>query len=89
MIKYPSTIGITGRATEKKSIIMSVRGKDDKYYNGEVDNIGISKKIRNMMAVPLLSPNNQVVGVLQLINKIGPLDDFDVVSEQIKLKGKG
>ena len=88
--EFPLNIGITGKAIDERTIITSTYGKNDVNYHDQIDNVLKLKHLENIMVIPLLvdhrkgqiihnetMEDNEVVGVLQLIN--GNISDPDFV----------
>ena len=71
IVRYPFNIGLTGLAIKNKQIIVSQLGQRDRQFAPEVDNYMNFNKIGNILIGPMVDKNGQVMGVLQLMNKMG------------------
>ncbi len=72
IIRFPMTMGLTGRALDKRHIIVSQIGeKDTQRYSAEIDNFMNCAHVKNIMIGPIFDAKGEVRGVLQFINKLG------------------
>eukprot|EP00347_Sterkiella_histriomuscorum_P021117 403335187 len=74
MIRFPITLGITGKALQKRKIIvtndMSDQAVAKSSYSTEIDNFLNLQKIRNIMIGPIEDNCGELRGAIQLINKL-------------------
>jgi hypothetical protein len=52
IVKFPTSLGLSGKAATKKKIIINQNGDKDPYYASEIDNFLGIYKIENMMIAP-------------------------------------
>ena len=64
---YPSDFGIAGRCFTEKKLIFGIQGKLKQTFQ-PIDYIYTTQSIKNFLYLPLYE-HNEVIGVLQLINK--------------------
>jgi hypothetical protein len=64
-------MGLSGKASLKKKIIVNHIGDKDPNFSSEIDNFLGLYKVDNMLIAPFLDKTGEVRGVIQLINKIG------------------
>ncbi|CDW86108.1 UNKNOWN [Stylonychia lemnae] len=70
MLRFPMTIGFTGRAISKRKVLISLQGeKGSENFSSEIDNFLNVPRIRNMMVGPIEDMNGEIRGVIQFINK--------------------
>ena len=85
MVRFPMTIGFTGRAISKRKVLISLQGeKGGDNFSSEIDNFLNVQHIRNMMVGPIEDVNGEIRGVLQFINKKDKLNIDS--SDEIELK---
>ena len=65
---YPSNSGIAGIAYTEKRPIFGIVGKTE-YLFQDIDHVIMNGKVNNFLFVPLFGYDEEVVGVLELINK--------------------
>lgn len=77
-ISFPSSSGISGWAVQYRQALIIEDIQNDPRFRGELteDSDFVSK---NMICVPLINYNNETIGALQAINKLG--DDSFVTSD--------
>lgn len=68
-IRFPSTLGITGKVFKEKTIIFSNSAKNDSRFNPDIDNISSESDVRNFMIGVILGEDGVQSGVIQFINK--------------------
>ena len=71
MVRFPLTIGLTGKAATKKKTIISQAGEFDPSFSSEVDNFISVFKVENIMLVPFTDRAGNLRGLIQFINKVG------------------
>ena len=77
-IRFPAGRGIAGEAFHGRAVINVPDAYADPRFNPEVDR-RTGYKTRNMLTLPMVSPQGRVVGVFQLLNKRGgPFTGEDV-----------
>ena len=82
IIRFPITIGLTGKAAQKRKIIINNLGdKDNLNYSSEIDNFINVGRIRNMMVGPMQDMKGNIRGIIQFINKKGAnkIDQHDEI----------
>lgn len=91
IIRYPSNIGLTGLAIQKKELITSSKGFKDIRFATEVDNYINCSKISSVLIGPMLDKNGSIKGVIQLINKQGDgkISEQDEIELQALLPALG
>ena len=52
-MRFPITMGLSGKAAFKKQIIIAKSGDKEKYYSSEIDNLHNVHKIDNMILGPI------------------------------------
>lgn len=67
-IKFQADRGIAGKAARTKSIIVVPDAYADSRFNPEIDK-KTGYQTRNLLTLPLVTPDGQMIGVLQLLNK--------------------
>ncbi|CDW78434.1 UNKNOWN [Stylonychia lemnae] len=85
IIRFPTSLGLTGIACLDRILIYSNDVENDLRFNSDLDNIMGINKIKNMMVTEFSAVESDQgkeqdpVGVIQLINKKGiePLNEFD------------
>lgn len=76
-IRFPADAGIAGVAATQRNIINVPDAYADKRFNREVDR-KTGFKTRNLLALPLVNLEGELIGVMQCLNKIaGPFDADD------------
>ncbi|UCD30465.1 MAG: SpoIIE family protein phosphatase [Planctomycetota bacterium] len=68
-IRFSSKLGIAGEAARTKSIILVPDAYADPRFNRQIDQ-QTGYRTRNMLTLPLIAPDGEVVGVLQVLNKL-------------------
>ncbi len=79
-IRFPISQGIAGRCASTLKILNVIDAYSDKSFNREIDKKG-GYKTRCLLSVPLVGLNNDLVGVLQVINQRD--NCFSVMDEKI------
>ncbi len=76
-IRIPSTAGLAGECATNRAIINVPDAYADDRFNREVDQ-RTGFRTRSILAIPLISHDDELVGVAQVLNKRdGPFDDDD------------
>lgn len=76
-IRFKATQGIAGEAVRTADVIIVPDAYADERFNPEIDK-KTGFRTRNMITIPMLGIDGDVVGVLQLLNKTnGEFDDWD------------
>ncbi len=76
-IRFPATHGIAGEAVRTGDVIIVPDAYADARFNPEIDK-KTGYRTRNMITIPMLGIDGEVVGVLQMLNKFdGEFDDWD------------
>ena len=72
IIRFPFGIGLTGRAIQKRKILVSQQGEREKNsgFRQEIDNFKNVARVRNIMIGPIFDIEGEVRGAIQFINKI-------------------
>lgn len=79
-IRIPLSRGIAGEAARTRSIIHVPDAYADARFNREVDR-ATGYRTRNLLTVPLVTPDGDLMGVLQVLNKLS--GDFTAHDEMI------
>ena len=69
IVKFPIDLGITGDTYKKNKIIKLDNIKSHRLFNSEIDNCSRSPILNNGIFASLLGIDDNVVGVIQIINK--------------------
>lgn len=69
-IRFPTSKGIAGEAVRTRAVILVPDAYADSRFNPEIDR-STGYHTRNLLTLPLIAPDGEVVGVLQVLNKIG------------------
>ena len=69
-IRFPATRGIAGDSVKTRSVILVSDAYADSRFNPDVDR-QTGFRTRNLLTLPLVVPDGEVVGALQVLNKIG------------------
>lgn len=76
-IRFPAKLGIAGEVVRTRSVVIVQDAYQDPRFNPEIDR-QTGYRTRNMLTLPLIVPDGEVIGALQLLNKLpGPFDDRD------------
>ncbi|MCL2330168.1 MAG: SpoIIE family protein phosphatase [Phycisphaerae bacterium] len=76
-IRFSATRGIVGDSVKTPSVILALDAYADPRFNPDVDRI-TGFRTRNSLTLPLVVPGGEVVGALQVLNKIdGQFNDHD------------
>jgi len=76
-LRVPANRGISGEVVQTRQVINVPEAYADSRFNPDVDK-QTGFRTRNMLTFPLIDFDGNLVGVLQLLNKIsGPFDDYD------------
>ncbi|HSW46177.1 MAG TPA: GAF domain-containing SpoIIE family protein phosphatase [Phycisphaerae bacterium] len=76
-IRFSAKLGIAGEAARKASLVVVQDAYADPRFNPAIDR-KTGYHTRNILSVPLVTPDREVIGVLQLLNKLeGPFDETD------------
>ena len=73
----PTSVGLAGMAFTEKRAIFGIVGKTTHSFQ-EIDHVTMSGTIKNFLFLPLFGYSEEVVGVLELINKRGELDLVEI-----------
>jgi hypothetical protein len=77
---FQVTQGLTAEAIKKNKIVYTNIGHKDNGFRPFIDNVSRYLQIQNMICAPLFDENQEIVAVLQLINKVeGKIKEKDVV----------
>lgn len=71
IVRYPMNMGLSGKAVQKKKVLITHSGEKDANFASEIDNFLSIYKIQNMLIAPFTDRNGNVRGIIQLINKNG------------------
>jgi phosphoserine phosphatase RsbU/P len=78
-LRFSARLGIAGQAAGTRSIIHVPDAYADERFNPAIDRM-TGYRTRNMLTLPLLTPAGQVIGVLQVLNKLdGEFEPNDVL----------
>ena len=78
-IRFSARLGIAGDAARSQSIVVVPDAYADPRFNPEIDR-KTGYRTRNILSVPLVTPDREVIGVLQLLNKLdGQFDASDTM----------
>ena len=83
-IRFPADKGIAGHVTQTKTPLNIPAAYADPRFNPAVDQV-TGYHTRNMLTVPMLSTKEDVVGVLQVLNKYPTHSSFDAEDEEMLL----
>ena len=79
-LSFQVTQGITAEAIKKNKIVYTNIGYKDNAFRPFIDNVSRYLQIQNMICAPLYDENQEIVAVLQLINKVeGNIKDREIV----------
>lgn len=81
-------MGLTGKALADKQILVSAKGSYDPKYRFEADKVGDVPNVDNIMIVPLINEKQQIVGALQLYNRVCLDVTQEIDLELIQILGK-
>jgi phosphoserine phosphatase len=79
-IRFSARLGIAGEAAQTRSIILVPDAYADSRFNREIDR-RTGYRTRNLLTLPLVTPDGQVMGVLQVLNKVS--GDFNPADERV------
>lgn len=68
-IRFSAKLGIAGEAARTRSVIHVPDAYQDPRFNPEIDK-KTGYRTRNLLTVPLIAPDGEVMGVLQVLNKL-------------------
>ncbi len=68
-IRFSAKLGIAGEAATTRSVIVVPDAYADPRFNPEIDK-RTGYRTRNMLTLPLITPDGEVIGVLQVLNKL-------------------
>jgi len=68
-IRFSAKLGIAGEVAQTRSVIIVPDAYADKRFNPEIDR-KTGYRTCNMLTLPLVTPDDEVIGVLQLLNKL-------------------
>ncbi|CAG9315507.1 unnamed protein product [Blepharisma stoltei] len=81
---FPATMGLSGETFKSRSMKVYENVKKKNLYNPEVDNIANASDVSSLIMSCLPGPNDTIVGILQLSNKISG----SISAKDIKLVGE-
>lgn len=67
-IRFPARLGIAGEAARTRNVIHVPDAYADSRFNPEIDR-QTGFRTRNLLTLPLIAPDGEVMGVLQVLNK--------------------
>jgi sigma-B regulation protein RsbU (phosphoserine phosphatase) len=67
-IRFPAGLGIAGEAAQTRKVIHVPDAYADPRFNADIDR-RTGYRTRNLLTVPLVAPDGQLMGVLQALNK--------------------
>lgn len=77
-IRFSARLGIAGEVARTRSVIIVPDAYADSRFNPEIDK-KTGYRTRNLLTMPLVTPDGEVIGVLQVLNKLdgsfGPKDE--------------
>ena len=78
-IRFPMTAGLAGHVSRTKEILNIPDAYDDPRFNRDFDK-KTGYRTKSVLCIPLVTHEDRVVGVLQVINKAGggPFGDYDI-----------
>jgi len=68
-IRFSTKLGIAGEAARSKSVILVPDAYADPRFNRQIDQ-QTGYRTHNMITLPLVAPDDEIVGVLQVLNKL-------------------
>ena len=78
-IRFSAKLGIAGDAARSQSLVVVPDAYRDPRFNPDIDR-KTGYRTRNILSVPLVTPDREVIGVLQLLNKLaGQFDSSDTM----------
>jgi phosphoserine phosphatase RsbU/P len=69
-IRFPAGMGIAGEAARSRTVIHVPDAYADSRFNPAIDR-QTGYRTRNMLTLPLIAPGDELIGVLQVLNKLG------------------
>ena len=69
VIRFPLGMGLSSEVLKKDNILVFSNPKSNSYFNPDVDNVGGSLEVRNILMSPVKNAGGQFVAVVQLTNK--------------------
>jgi hypothetical protein len=79
---FPSTIGVTGQTIRDLEIRVCQNTKREAFFNNDIDNVHSLSQVKNFLFGPIYGIDGDVVGVVQLLNKI----DSEITNHDIVIK---
>merc|ERR1719442_93129 len=79
-IRIPKTTGLAGECCSKGELINIPDAYADARFNQDVDK-RTGFKTQNILAIPMLTADGSVSGVIQMINKVSPDGTYEVFDE--------
>ncbi|HOA73652.1 MAG TPA: SpoIIE family protein phosphatase [Phycisphaerae bacterium] len=77
-IRFSARLGIAGEAVQTRDVILVPDAYADPRFNRDIDR-KTGYRTRNLLTLPMIAPDGQVIGVLQVLNKIrGEFEENDV-----------
>ena len=67
-IRFSAKLGIAGEAAQTRSVVIVADAYADARFNAEIDK-RTGYRTRNLLTLPLITPDGEVIGVLQVLNK--------------------
>ncbi len=68
-IRFSAKLGIAGEVARTRAVSVVQDAYADSRFNPEIDR-KTGYRTRNMLTLPLTTPDNELIGVLQLLNKL-------------------
>ncbi|MBI4386366.1 MAG: GAF domain-containing protein [Elusimicrobia bacterium] len=87
-IRFPADRGIAGYVVKTRKPLNIADAYGDERFNPEVDKT-TGYRTRNLLTVPMVSAKNEVIGVLQVLNKAAAGLAFDSEDEELLLAFSG
>lgn len=82
--RFPITMGLSGETFQAKSIKVYENVKRKNLYNPEIDNVSNCSDVNSLIMACLPGPNDSILGILQLSNKISG----NISAKDVKLVGE-
>jgi phosphoserine phosphatase len=81
-IRFSAERGIAGEAARTRSTVVVPDAYADERFNPEIDK-KTGYRTRNMLTLPMVTPDGELIGVMQVLNKID--DAFDANDEELAM----
>ena len=69
IMRFPVNMGLTALAVKTKESVVVSKGMKDPRFSYDVDNIVQITEIQNLVIVPLVDSDGNLMGVIQMVNK--------------------